>query len=848
MADPYAVLGTQVDPYAALGEPVAAAPKSASGQAAPQPPRSRSQDAAGALATLYRSIPFADEINDSLYAAGKTAGDLLTGKARLSPADLHRGLLDLNPFDNSVFRKNYAAAQARGQDAAQGFQAAHPTAANLTKGAGLAAQVAPALLSAGATAVPEIAATPARGLMAATARAVKPLAHAATTAGLYAQAGALGGEGTLPQRVQAANAATLPAMAVGAAIPPALMVGGAAANLAGNTLGGVGRTVARAANKASGGLLLNPEREAMSRLARALQQDGLSPSDIDAGLQAWQETGASAPALMDLAGENTRALLRTVASQPGAARNLAQRLVKTREGALQDNVINRTGRLAPSADTIPDTDVTPQMIAATTGDADLPQPGTGGAAVHQALNEAYDTAKTGVDQAYAAARAADPQGAHVPAAELPNIAANLREAVRDFHPADMPSVARELSGLDNVATPTVRDLFELRSRLSNLRVGQPTPQTVAAGRAVNALDSSIDSLADDGRITGDPQIVGLWRQAIGARRGFGRQFEGDDLIQRLTERGAHGAGRTNLVAPEDASDVILGRNGVLPRQNLFRDLSRLRDTLGAGSPAWRAIQSEAAGRLLGRDAGTEAFGSSLQAFGRRNPQLGSLLVRPEQTAGVQLAQARIANAAADRAAAQTGQDVLSAMPDTYAADAATLEGRRPLAQIGAVRQVQNQVGKPAAGASGLLNRIETGPNIGQNFEALFGPQEAQNYRAAVGREVEKLQNARFIAPNSGPKTANLILDALVNPPADLPVTKLGIIRAIWDKIRSGATLTDAEREAMLRIATTPVRTSADVPDVPLLNGQTRKLISATQRARYSRALAGAAGAATARAR
>lgn len=846
MADPYAALGEPVDPYAAIAEP---ATDQVVGQShnggvtiSVEKPQGIVANLAGAAATLNRSIPFVDEASDAARAFLQTGADLATGKAHLQPEVGKTALQSAS----DIIRQHYLANQARTAALAQGFETAHPVASDLVKGAGMAVQAVPAMATAGASAVPEITASaaPARGLLAASARALKPGADSAVTAGLAAQVNGLGSDGTLRRRLQNANEATVPAMAIGAALPPALFVGSKLRQAATGALGKTGQTIARVANKMSGGTILDPEQEAMGRLAAALRQDGLSPSDIHSALDAWQESGASAPALLDLAGENTRALLRNVAAEPGAARNLAVQYAKGVEGGLQENVMNRTGALTPDARTLPEIE---GNIAGRIGSASAftpPAAGSGGAAVHQALNDAFDTAKAGVDQAYGAARAADPQAAHIPSAELPNIAASVRDAVSDFAPEDVPRVARALGTLDTTSTPTVRDLFELRSRLSNLRASNDLVEAKAAGAATRALDAQIDDVADKGLITGDPIVVDLWRNAISARRAFGQQFEGNDLIQRLTQRGLYGEGRTNLVAPEDASSAILGRVGVSPRQNLARDLARLRDTLGANSPAWRALQGEAFARIAGKDAGTEDFGQAWRSFVQQNPGVASLITPPGQSAMLSKAQDSIANAVADRKALGVGQSVIGSNPDRFAVDVANIGDRAPLAQAGAVRDIQDQVGRPKAGATGLLNRLATGPNTSRNLDKLFGPRRAEQYRDAIQREISRVENARFVNPNAGPKTANVILDALVNPPADIPVTKVGALKAILGKIVRGASLTDPEREALVRLATTRVRTGADVPQIPTVGGGTMRLTPA-QRARFARLLATGTGAATA---
>jgi hypothetical protein len=248
MADPYVALGEPVDPYAAISEPAAdqVVGQSHNGGVtiSVERPQGVAANLAGAAATLNRSIPFVDEASDAVRAFLQTGADLATGKAHLQPEVGKTALQSAS----DIIRQHYLANQGRTAALAQGFETAHPVASDLVKGAGMAIQAVPAMATAGASAVPEVAASaaPARGLLAASARALKPGADSAVTAGLAAQVNGLGSEGTLQQRLQNANEATVPAMVVGGAIPA--VFGAARAARRGTAAGlkaiGVGETPA----------------------------------------------------------------------------------------------------------------------------------------------------------------------------------------------------------------------------------------------------------------------------------------------------------------------------------------------------------------------------------------------------------------------------------------------------------------------------------------------------------------------------------------------------------------------------------------------------------------------------
>lgn len=788
-----------------------------------QEKRSVGETAFGLGSVFNRSIPFMDEAGAGLAAAADSVGDVMTGRKR-------------------SLAENFKARMAKSREAAKDFERENPTAANLTKGAGLAVQMLPAFMTGGATATPTIASTVPRGLMGATARALKPAADAAVVSGLSAQLAAYGGDGTLAERAETARRTTVPAMAIGAALPVTIAAASKGRRLATDAGRATGRTVSRLANRASGGKVLDPNQEALKRLGEALKADGLGPQDVRAALAEWQRSGASSPALMDLAGENTRALLRAAAAAPtragqtGAARNTAVRYANRVTADLQDNAIARARALTADARALPQIadDVTGRINAASVVD-DVPA-GSGGQAVSRALNARFDAAKQGVDSAYDAARAAAPEAAHLRTAEFPQLRANVREAIRDFHPDDISSVAREMEGLDLLSTPTIRDLYETRQRLTGVRLSKPD-QAVAAARAIRALDDEIAGAVERGAVTGDDEVVGLWRNAIAARRDMGRQFEGGDLIQRLTEREFRGGGRANAVAPEDASSVILGRNGINARPDLTRDLTRLRDTLGADSPEWQAFQRESVSRILGRDAGSENFGDAWQAFQRQNPQLAELLMGQSERSALTGARQQIADAVADRGAVEAGRSVMRASPDQLAADVGALGDRRGLAQVGAAREIEDMIGRPPEGGTGLLNRLSSGTNPSRNLSAIFGDDEAARFQDAIGRELDRVANARFIDPNANSKTANVLLDQLAEFPS---MSKAAIAKALFDKLRRGVSLTEGERAALMEIGTSLVRSAADVPAIPT-TPQAMRLLSPRQRARLAAVLGAGQG-------
>jgi hypothetical protein len=565
------------------------------------------------------------------------------------------------------------------------------------------------------------------------------------------------------------------------------------------------KTAVRAANNASGGRLLNPATEASKRLAEKLRIDGATPEEITKITQAWKASGASDPTLMDVVaklpsgGTATIGLLRGAALKSGPAQGAVKTYRADIARNLQPRVINRTAELTPDQRTVP------QMLSEltdrvrTAGQAPDFQYGQGGAAVSDALNARATAAKAAVNSAYADARSAAPEAAHLPKSELPKIAAGVRESVRDFAPDAVPRVTSALSDLDRMNAPTIRDLFDLRSKLSNLRMSADPVEGAAAGRASQALDKHIDEVVDSGVVTGDPDVVGLWRKAIGLRREFGQQFEGDDIIHQLTDQTRHGAGRANAVAPEDASNLILGRNGVAPSADATRDLRRIISTLGEKSIPVQSLRQEATGRLLSKDAGTAKFGDEFNRFQTRNPELSGALFNPETVASIGSARQEIGGLTRDQAAVEAGQGVLG-KPAPY--EASLQPDRMDQTGASAARTIEEYLGAAKPGAVGNINAMGS-QNTTRNLAATFGPDEAARYQEALANEAHRMGTANSVDPNVNSRSAlNLSDDAELG---SIPTSKLGVVKAIMQKVLNGGTLTDAERAAIVELGLGPAK-------------------------------------------
>lgn len=269
-------------------------------------------------------------------------------------------------------------------------------------------------------------------------------------------------------------------------------------------------------------------------------------------------------------------------------------------------------------------------------------PGEAGKAVSERLNSMRDAAKAEVDAAYAAAR---DQGENAMLAS----AKEARDAILDGLRADydltrVGSVAKVVENFGEGGAPTAREMFDMRTRLTNLTQSSDAVEGGAARKAVRALDSYIDGALREDLLLGDPAAVKAWRTAIGKRAAFGKLFEGDDMIEALTERVQRGGGSTLKVDPEEATNYILNRSslGFIGKRNLGRDLKRLEKVLGKDSDEWNTLRAETFMRIArageGAPEGGQAqfsgqnFMKAWERVKKEDPQVLGVMFTPEERA------------------------------------------------------------------------------------------------------------------------------------------------------------------------------------------------------------------------
>lgn len=104
-------------------------------------------------------------------------------------------------------------------------------------------------------------------------------------------------------------------------------------------------------------------------------------------------------------------------------------------------------------------------------------------------------------------------------------------------------------------------------------------------------------------------------------------------------------------------------------------------------------------------------------------------------------------------AADRGQDFLARNTDEFTADLQDLgpEGL-PLARATARRAIERAAGENVSSAPGVARRLALAPEQQARNRALLGEDDAARLQSAMRAELDAVENARYIAPNTGSQT------------------------------------------------------------------------------------------------
>lgn len=689
-------------------------------------------------------------------------------------------------------------------DAARKFQSQHPVAST-----GLG--VLGGLAAPGATQIGKFV-TEGVGSGLAAARGVVPsMARGALAgAGIGATSSAANAEPG-QQLQQAAQGAKL-----GAALGTAAPVVEAGVRAAAPAVGSVAQFVARTTGNKG-----DPMRVAAQKLSAALSAEGLTPADARAAMNDWLVHGNDAPTILDIAkrGGPVQSLIRGAAASGGNAGAAATDYARSVANQIPDRAQALTSRLStdPRQATQVQAQVGQQLDQAAQGAPQrLTQDFTDTLGVHPA------DARGAADAAVVAGRqAASPlytaaldQPGPVWNEDLAQLAQrpSIRKAMGAAHASlldagrDPTTVGLHMdpdTGLVGTADPN-----KLNS-ISDATMQQPTAE------AWNLVKKKLGALVSRDPITGKVIASGP-----GGAENANLSTAGTDLTAAL---------RKAIPGYSDALDTA---GDYLSNQNAYKratgvllhpgtDATDVTNMLGSMSPP-EADSARAAmandihqlaqnGRLRPAALAAPAIQQKLSAaFGPQGASQFMQRVGQEADLGA----GNVPTGALTPERAQMGQNlttlgdlvhgdtVMNAVPPVY--------GQRPVTadtQLGARDSIIDQIGRPRAGATGLLNRIAApgaSPNVTQNLATTFGD-AAPVYQQAIGNEVSRLGSARYIDPTAGSKTAGALQDiGLVDMPSlpdHIPTTPHGIVGKLVagavKKLNAGNALSDGEKAALV---------------------------------------------------
>jgi len=377
--------------------------------------------------------------------------------------------------------------------------------------------------------------------------------------------------------------------------------------------------------------------------------------------------------------------------------------------------------------------------------------GEAGASVHERLNNERDAAWSGVNQAYDDARTmgdafVTPESGN----EIIQSIDKALEPAKRRYKTEIPSTMNILgyaSELIKGGKPKIQDLFDVRSDLTAIMGDKAgTPDAAAAREMRTALDKVVDDLDAGGMIVGDPSAVAAWRNAISSRREFGTKFEGNDIIETLTDRTSKGGAKTTSVDPADVENLLFGKGSVSGAKGQTDNLRRLRERLGETSPEWEAIRTAAAERLFGKDFGTPKFGATLDKFRRENPTLADLLITPNDEAALSKAQGIVSEAVGRQGAQSAASSIMSTNPTDFANSVSAMSRAALRDARVAARQVLRDAMNNPKKSEDTLRQLASQPDSQDNIIALFGEDEGRQLIRSATAVTRKMQTAAEILP------------------------------------------------------------------------------------------------------
>jgi hypothetical protein len=368
------------------------------------------------------------------------------------------------------------------------------------------------------------------------ARGANATSRIARGAAVGAMTGAAAGEGVgrgnAVKRLPSAGKGLMTGAAVGGAGTAALEAVGAGA---------------RVVNNMTGQRLMSPRASAAGRLRDALRADGVSDDVIAQAVSEYDQVGATSPTLADVAGENTRALLRFAGSQRGPARGAMQTYRDETVHGLPDAAMTRAEGLTPG-ETRPAN------------------------AVAESLAEARDTAaRTNYREPYATPVQIDAEMASALRGDTGRAAIRRARAAAAARRDDA-----QMQELDSLLTSNMEQFPQVSAgTLDRIRIAMGERARTAARRGAGDMASGLGSRARD-IDTGLDNVPGL-EVARGDYRSATRAIEGAQEIGPTVLRASPSEFAANLA---DMDERALNATRVGARQAITDALGQRANASG----------------------------------------------------------------------------------------------------------------------------------------------------------------------------------------------------------------------------------------------------------------------------
>lgn len=373
-------------------------------------------------------------------------------------------------------------------------------------------------------------------------------------------------------------------------------------------------------------------------------------------------------------------------------------------------------------------------------------------------------------------------------------------------PPQSPSVAPPINDLqgqhgammNSLATEAMQNV---QPKASAPEIPEPNPQS-SAETFLGALKDKRDALASSQYPEPYSKPAAVTPEMVDALQGK----EGRAAIGRALSNASINRDKQTMGELQDLQDVATRQSGGRdPITGRMRSMSGALSELSAGS-----LDKV---RIAMRDLGSEASkaGNNTAAkgwFGRMNDIDTAL----DQTPGLKEARATFRNLSQQIEAVPVGQSATH-NPVSEAVTAMSPESRAA-SGVGYRDSIVAGINHPTAGATGFLNRLANSTEQTDNLAAHYGQPAGSQFQQGIANEIARINNARFITPSSGSQTAGRLQDSGLL--SLIPTSKAGLIAHAMDALRNGLTLTESQRQAIVRLGTSEsdVRRLIQSPQVP----------------------------------